>query len=342
MTRKSRFLTLLTAVLVLGSIAAFAVHHAAERADRRGRPQPGGPAVADGRVSLAAPAGAGRRMIFRNTAYGPHRDELASVPAERPDAQRATSGVKCLRFFAAGGIGICLQSVQGPLRNSYRAVVLDERLSERRSYPLAGIPSRARVSPSGHLVAWTVFVKGDSYGGTAFSTRTSILDTRTWKLQDTLEEYDLEVDGHGYRSLDVNVWGVTFADDDHFYATVSTRGQTYLAAGDIASDTLTTVHRNVECPSLSPDGTRIAYKKRVPGLPADSPWRLYVLDLRTMTETATAEHSNIDDQAVWAADTTLVYARPGKFETDLWTVPADGSGAPIQLASAALAPAFIG
>ncbi|MGV4983700.1 TolB family protein [Streptomyces sp. NRAIS4] len=342
MTRKGRLLTLFTAVLVLGLVAAFAVHHAAERAAGRGRAQPGTPAVADGRVWLAAPAGAGRRMIFRNTAYGPHHDELASVPAERPGAQRTASGMKCVRFSAAGGTGICLQSAQGTLRNGYRAVVLDERLTERRSYPLAGIPSRARVSPSGHLVAWTVFVTGDSYGATAFSTRTSILDTRTWKLQDNLEEYDLKVDGSWYRSLDVNVWGVTFADDGHFYATVYTRGQTYLAAGDIAAHTLTTVHSNVECPSLSPDGTRIAYKKRVPGLPADSPWRLYVLDLRTKTETATAEHSSIDDQAVWATDTTLVYARPGKFGTDLWAVPADGSGRPQRLASAASTPAFIG
>lgn len=33
--------------------------------------------------------------------------------------------------------------------------------------------------------------------------------------------------------------------------------------GDVTARTLTTVHRNVECPSLSPDGTRVAYKKRV-------------------------------------------------------------------------------
>ncbi|MFI2188538.1 TolB family protein [Streptomyces sioyaensis] len=342
MTRKGRFLSLLSAVLLLGAVAAFAVHHAAEQAGGRGRPQLRGPAVADGRVWLAAPAGAGRRMIFRSTAHGSHRDELASVPAERPDAQRATSGLKCLRFSAAGGTGICLQSAPGPLRAGYRAVVLDERLNERRSFPLPGVPSRARVSPSGHLVAWTVFVSGDSYGATAFSTRTSILDTRTWKLKDNLEEYDLKLDGSWYRSLDVNVWGVTFGDDGHFYATVSTRGQTYLVAGDIAAHTLTTVHSNVECPSLSPDGTRIAYKKRVPGLPADAPWRLYVLDLRTMAETATAEHSNVDDQAVWATGTTLVYAMPGKSGTDLWTVPADGSGTPQRLASAASAPAFIG
>ncbi|RXS85350.1 TolB-like translocation protein [Streptomyces sp. TM32] len=340
MTGKGRLLLLLGAVLVLGSVAAFAVHHAVERAGGRGRPQP--PAAADGRVWLAAPAGTGRRMIFRNTAGGSHRDALASVPTDRPEAQRATSQLKCLRFSAAGGTGICLQSAPGPLRASYRAVVVDERLNERRSYPLSGVPSRARVSPSGHLVAWTVFVSGDSYGATAFSTRTSVLDTRTGKLQDNLEEYDLKVDGSWYRSLDVNVWGVTFADDGHFYATVSTRGQTYLAKGDIAAHSLTTVHGNVECPSLSPDGTRIAYKKRVPGLPADSPWRLYVLDLRTMTETATAEHRNVDDQAVWATDTTLVYALPGKSGTDLWTVPAHGSGTPQRLASAAATPAFIG
>ena len=43
------------------------------------------------------------------------------------------------------------------------------------------------------------------------------------------------------------------------------------------------IHENVECPSLSPDGTRIAYKKRDRLDPA--PWQLTVLDLATMRET---------------------------------------------------------
>lgn len=339
MKRTTRLLILLLAVLLLGGIGTGAVLYAADRSGERDREQPGGPAVRAGSVSLQP--GGGRQLVFRTMAWGPHRDELATVPADRPDGPRTVSGVKCLRFHAASGTGICLQAVHGGLEDTYRAVVLDAALHELRSFPAAGIPTRARVSPSGHLVAWTVFVSGDSYSGTDFSTRTAIVDTRTWALQDNLETFAITKDGHPYQSHDTNIWGVTFADDTRFYATLATGGHTYLVQGDVTARTLTTLHQNVECPSLSPDGTRVAYKKRAPGAPADAPWRLYVLDLRTMAETATAEHRNIDDQALWADDSTLVYALPGDFGADLWTTPADGTGTARRLTTAALAPAYL-
>lgn len=237
---------------------------------------------------------------------------------------------------------MCLQAVHGALEDTYRAVVLDAHLRERHRFPAAGIPTRARVSPSGHLVAWTVFVSGDSYAGTDFSTRTALVDTRTWAIEDNLETFRVVKDGRPYHAADVNIWGVTFADDTRFYATLATGGHTYLVRGDVAARTLTTLHANVECPSLSPDGTRIAYKKRVPGAPADAPWRLYALDLRTMRETATAERRDVDDQALWADPATLVYALPGDYGSDLWTVPADGTGTARRLMASAVAPAYLG
>ncbi len=341
MNRTTRLLILLLAVLLLGGLGTGAVLSAADRSGKRDREQPGGPVVRVGTVSLRPSQG--RELVFRTMAWGPHRDELSTVPADRPDGPRTASGVKCLRFHAAAGTGICLQAVHGALDDTYRAVVLDAQLHELHSYPVAGIPTRSRVSPSGHHVAWTVFVSGDSYSGTDFSTRTSIVDTRTWATDDNLETYAILKDGHPYQAHDTNIWGVTFAaDDTRFYATLATGGHTYLVQGDTAARTLTTLHENVECPSLSPDGTRIAYKKRVPGAPADAPWRLYVLDLRTMTETPTAEHRNIDDQALWSDPATLVYALPGDFGADLWTTPADGTGTPRKLTGAALAPAYLG
>ena len=80
------------------------------------------------------------------------------------------------------------------------------------------------------------------------------------------------------------------------------------------------LHENVECPSLSPDNTRIAYKKRIsPG----GNWRLYVLDLTMMHETPLTAYS-IDDQVEWLDNDLLLYG----FDTKIWVVPADGSGAP--------------
>ncbi|WP_329140689.1 TolB-like translocation protein [Streptomyces sp. NBC_01476] len=340
MSIRGKLLVLLACVLVLSCVAGAAVWRAADRADRRNQVQAGGPAVHAGAVSLAA--GAPREIVFRSMAWGPHRDELTSVPAADPNGPRTASGVKCLRFFAAGGTGICLQAERGPVTDTYRALVLDSRLRVTRRVDLAGIPTRARVSPSGRMVAWTVFVGGDSYAGTDFSTRASILDTTTGALQPTLEDYTVTRGGKVIRAADFNFWGVTFADDDHFYATLGTAGHTYLVRGTVSTRSAVTLRTNVECPSLSPDGTRIAFKKRVPGLPAEAPWRLYVLDLATLRDHPTAETRNVDDQAVWSDDHTLVYSLPGDYGSDLYEVSATGSAAPPTLLTpSALSPAYL-
>ncbi|WP_190013984.1 TolB family protein [Streptomyces lucensis] len=339
MTVRTRILVLVSAVAVLAAVGLASVLHASARAERRDHTQAGGPRVTPGTVTLTGHG----RMVFRNMAWGPHRDELTSVPAADPSAARTASGVKCLRFYAASGTGVCLQAVHGPVSDTYRALILDARLRERARYDVPGIPSRARVSPTGHYAAWTAFVGGDSYAGTNFSTRAAIADTRTGRLIPTLESFRIVKDGHPYRAADANFWGVTFAADDRtFYATLATGGSTYLVRGDLRTRTVTALHTNVECPSLSPDGTRVAYKKRVKGAPKDAPWRLYVLNLRTMRETPLAETRSVDDQAVWRDDRTVVYALPGDYGADLYEVPADGSGAVRRISAAAVSPAYVG
>lgn len=342
LTPRRRMLILVSAVVLLAVVGVLAFVRASSRADEKNHARAGGPAVSHGEVTLA-PEGGGRRLVFRNMAWGPFRDELATVPADAPEGPRIASGVKCLRFHSAGGTGICLQAEAGAVQESYRAVVLDPHLKEIAERPLAGIPTRARVSPGGHLVAWTVFVGGDSYAGTNFSTRTSLLDLRTGKYDASLEDFTIRKDGETYRNADVNFWGVTFAADEKtFYATLATGGHTYLVRGDLAERTVTTLRENLECPSLSPDGTRLVFKKRVPGLSADAPWRLYLLDLASMKETPLAEERSVDDQVVWSDDRTVVYSLPGDFGADLYSLPADGSGAPARLMPSALAPAFLG
>ncbi|WP_369186989.1 TolB family protein [Streptomyces sp. R08] len=338
MTVRNRLLVLLAAVAALAVVATASVLHASARAERRNEAQPGGPRITAGRVTLTTPG----TMVFRNMAWGPHRDELTTVPAATPAGPRTASGLKCLRFYAASGTGVCLQAVHGTVTDTYRALILDAHLKETARYDVPGIPSRARVSPTGHFAAWTAFVGGDSYAGTNFSTRAAIVDTRTGKLIPTLEAFRIVKDGHVYHAADVNFWGVTFAADDRtFYATLATKGSTYLVKGDLRTRTVTTLHTNVECPSLSPDGTRIAYKKRVKGLPKDAPWHLYVLDLRTMRETPLAESRSVDDQAVWRDDRTIVYALPGDYGADLYSVPADGTGRARLISGAAVSPAYV-
>ena len=51
---------------------------------------------------------------------------------------------------------------------------------------------------------------------------------------------------------------------------------------------MTALRTDAECPSLSPDGSRLVYKKRL-GNPDPGVWRLASLDLATGVETVLAE-----------------------------------------------------
>ncbi|PWR05514.1 hypothetical protein DKT68_26345 [Micromonospora acroterricola] len=261
---------------------------------------------------------------------------VSSVATADPTGPRTVSGVECLRVYAAAGTGVCLKQ-ETPW--SYQVVVLDAALRPTRSLPVPGLPNRARVSSSGRMVSWTTFVGGDSYTTSGFSTRTGILDTGTGATVTSLEEFAVTRDGRSYRNPDVNFWGVTFtADDNRFYATMSTAGKRYLVRGDVAARRVETLKENVECPSLSPDGTRVAFKEAVDADPAKG-WRLSVLDLATMRVTATAETASVDDQAAWLDAGTLAYTlRQDDGRPDVWGVPADGSGSPKLLVPGAESP----
>src|SRR4051812_43445825 len=117
-----------------------------------------------------------------------------------------------------------------------------------------------------------------------------------------MEDFAVWRDGTRFQSADFNFWGVTFArDSDRFYATLGSGRKTYLIEGDVPTRQARVLRENVECPSLSPDNTRIAFKKQV-GSGGRSQWRLYVLDLATMSEIPLAEVSDVDDQVEWLDD----------------------------------------
>ena len=263
--------------------------------------------------------------------------EGADAVVEGEEPAREGTGLDCFRFYAAGGTAVCLRP-QGGLTPMTTTEILDDDLHVVQSFEFDGVPTRARESPSGRMIAWTVFVTGDSYASTNFSTRTGMYDLETGYLVDSIEDLQLYIDGERIRRPDVNFWGVTFTEDDNtFYATVATGGRTYLVEGDVEKWTAHALRENLECPSLSPDGTRLAFKKRVNDS-VDDPWRLYVLDLATMQEHPVAEDRNIDDQAAWLDDGTLAYA----VGDDVWSVPADGSGGPKLIAPGASSPVLVG
>jgi hypothetical protein len=257
-------------------------------------------------VDRYRPAVSGHMAVAQLGASGPGKP----VPA----------GPECDRVAFAAGREVCLTPA-GP--GGFDAVILDDRLRPGKKIRLGGNPSRTRVSPSGRYGAATSFVTGHSYADVgAFSTRTDIIDLEAGRRITQLERFDVTRDGEPVRSRDRNFWGVTFVDDDRFYATMATGGTNYLVAFDMKSRTGTVEGRHVECPSLSPDGTRIAYKYAISN--ANPTWRIHVRDLRTGKDVELAETQSVDDQVAWLDDEHVLY---GIGDTT-WTVPADGSGAP--------------
>jgi hypothetical protein len=290
--------------------------------------------------------GAGAKMLTKAEADKRpvlvYRDKTGDVDVATLSATAAAgadqTGMRCDRVtFGAAGEGLCVTR-GGGFAAGYRAEIFDAGLKVRHSIKVEGIPSRARVSRDGRYGSVTQFVTGHSYAAAGtFSTQTTLIDLRRGVALGNLEDFTTTLDDHQITAVDVNYWGVTFdpRDSDRFYATVATGGHTYLMEGSVSQRTAHTLHENVECPSLSPDGTRIAYKKRVG--PTAAPWRLTVLDLATGRETSLAEKRSVDDQVEWLDDGNVLYGVSGA----IWTAKADGGGSPRRFVGGAGSPAVV-
>ncbi|HET6508234.1 MAG TPA: hypothetical protein VFG42_15690 [Baekduia sp.] len=265
-----------------------------------------------------------------------HRGQIAIAPVSDPAATPVNTSLSCDRVAFSGGRGICLTRSSG-FAAGYRAALFDTSMHVTANVPVEGIPSRARVSPDGRYGAVTLFVAGHAYAAPGtFSTQTTLIDMQDGRKIADLEKFTTFDGDDQITAVDVNYWGVTFAsDDDTFYATLATGGKTYLIRGSIRSRTARTLHTNVECPSLSPDGTRIAYKKRTGS--SSAPWRLTVLDLKTMRETPLAETRSVDDQVMWLDDRQVLYGVDGA----VWKTAADGSGRPTRYLAHGDSPAVV-
>lgn len=298
--------------------------------------------------SAAAPASPALfsqpHVLFRSLEPGADYSRLAYVPTADMSAPRSVADTpRCHRAAAADTLAVCLRPGTNPAQ-PFEVAVLGEGLRAVSDEPLNGSPSRARVSPDGEYFATTTFVDGHNYISLGFSTETIVYEVGGEPLGN-LEEFAFLINGKQDNSIDRNIWGVTFASDSNtFFATVASRGRTYLAQGDIERRTLTALKDNAECPSLSPDGSTIVYKKRV-GESATDAWRFYSFDLSNGVETPLGEQRSIDDQVAWLDSEHVMYGVPKSGEVpgaaDIWVAPLDG-GAPTLLIPDADSPTLVG
>jgi hypothetical protein len=283
-------------------------------------------------------------IMFRDASPGEFygRVALMHLPLG-PDPDRDTrfmTSLECERVFYAAGWGVCLVLDDTKLPASYVARVFDRTFAPRHTLPLTGPPIRARVSVDGRRAAFTVFESGHSYADESFSTRTTVIDTASGKPLGELEQFTVRKDGQPFKSIDFNFWGLTFArDGDHFYATLRTKGQRFLVKGSIDKREMEVVRADVECPSLSPDETRVVYKKPVGGV-LEVGWRLNVLDLASGVEHPLNQQSrSVDDQVDWFDADHIVYHDSAPQGTGVWLLSVDGASPPRLLLRNAYSPA---
>lgn len=284
-----------------------------------------------GPAPTVAEAPGGRLMVRAVDRENPGLNgTITQVGLDADGATRPSRAIGCQRVYYAASRGICLALAgQGV---SYEVRIFDRSMRTLHELPLQGIPSRARVSPGGRYGSFTSFVTGHSYAVSgAFSTRTMLVDMRSGEEIANLEEFRVTNEGRPIDAPDVNFWGVTFdGDTGRFFATLSTGGSYYLIEGDIASRAARVLRDGVECPSLSPDGTRIAYKSRI----GANRWRIAVLELDGMRDVLLSETRSVDDQPEWLDGGWLAYELGG----DVWAARSDGRGKPRRLIADAASP----
>lgn len=296
-----------------------------------------------GTAATLASLRAGPHVFFRNMDMASGAGHAAVASPDAPDGSRAVLDMECMRVHFAGGHGLCLTD-KGDLFTPYNVIFLGPDLEPLHKESLAGLISRARVSPDGRYGAATVFVTGHSYADGAFSTQTTLYDMKTGELLGDLEHFEVTKDGKRIESPDFNFWGVTFAEEPgRFYATLGTGGHHYLVRGDISTERVKVLRDGVECPSLSPDNTRMAFKQRVDSGMGTFKWRPAVLDLGTLGDHLLAESRNVDDQLEWLDNDTVLYSiDTGRGAPDTWSTRADGTDEPRLFLRDADSPAVVG
>jgi hypothetical protein len=293
--------------------------------------------------AMLATVPAGPRFVFLSMGRDTFR-RVAVAPLDAPEHSAYVTSLSCERVYFAGGRGLCLTIRAKGTSQDYKAEVFDEQFQRLHTIPLTGNPSRVRVSPDGRRAAATVFESGHSYAAhEQFSTRTLVFDLASGRVLGDLEAFRALKDGKRFDAVDFNVWGLSFAADRNtFYATLATGGTNYLVRGSVDEREMHVVRPGIECPSLSPDNSRIVFKKRI-GSSTSGWWQLAALDLASMEETLLlGESRSVDDQVEWLDNKHVLYQMTGTgTAADVWVVEVSRNGEARPFARAAYSPAVV-
>jgi hypothetical protein len=281
-------------------------------------------------------------LMFVSLASDDSFKRVVVAPLDSPDGARYVTPLTCDRVYFAGSRGLCLVSeAQSPGVATHLAFIFDEQFKVLQTIALSGPPSRTRLSADGRRAAFTVFDEGHSYADGVFSTRTTIVDTMNGHVLGDLEEFKVLREGKPFASADFNFWGVTFArDGNRFFATLRTGGRAHLVEGNVDAREARVVIPGAECPSLSPDNARVAFKKELAG--SRGWWMLSLLDLSTgSVRGLSAETRSVDDQVEWLDDSDLIYFLPTVNGNSIWRLRTDVAEAPRIFVEAGSSPAVV-
>jgi Tol biopolymer transport system component len=85
--------------------------------------------------------------------------------------------------------------------------------------------------------------------------------------------------------------------------------------------------QGAECPSLSPDQSRIAFKKRLGG--SGGWWQLSLYDVSSHgVRPLSGDTESVDDQVEWLDASSLIYFRPNADGNIVWRLEVDGGTPP--------------
>lgn len=293
---------------------------------------------------------------------GPDYGRVAIIAA---DGSRRHMDRSCLRVHVAGEVGVCLTgrdhnsaaAKTDETTETWETVVFDatdDRAAKIRSYQ-SPFPSRARVRADGSRYTTTGFVNGREYeeiGATETTQTLALIDDPTGAGPMVgLSQFHVDGSARRYTTDRFQYWGVSFGDQDRFWVTGYFDDETgpEIMIGDVATMTLEPAGHFGSCPSVSPDGATVVFKKTR----AAGGFVLVALDIESGTETVVGETRSVNDQVEWIDNDTIIYALhpdegPGAEEVedeqeryDLWTVDLAPGSVPVLFATNASSPAVV-